>query len=492
MRPLPAPRLTLLLAGPGLLLTVSGCGSVSSEARFEDLDLMGARDEPSPTVEAAPPEAEEELQDKRADEGKVGRRNAKPKAPARGPGGGGAKNLVSENLLAMGYATNSPEEPSKPDDVAGRDQGEGPATEVTRSWFPQTFLWQPLVETGPEGTTTVDLRVPDQLTTWRILALAHDRAGHQAGSVHTFDSTLPVYLDPVVPGWMYRGDTFQIPLMVQNNSADAVTSTLSASADGAATGNANSPVALEPWRSQIVPMTVVADAAGEAKVKARLQGFDAIERAVRVLPVGRPLERVRGGVLSGPRDLTIAGPEGTDPATERLDVLVFAGPLSVLQAEIERLGGGTAWDGPYGLALAGQVASVAARTGATVDDKAIRRLELQSWQRFLRSARAPRRRPGRRPPRRPRPAHQVRRVQAHPEPPRRCRRPEPARRRHLVQELLLDPPAGPRRDRLVRPRPPRRPGRRKAPRRRRLRAQPRPGPRPLHRRRPPLHRPHPG
>jgi hypothetical protein len=393
MRPLVPPRLPQLLALEALLIASTGCMSLSSEAPMTvaEKDALGG--------------ASERKSKTNADTGNVGRNHAakpqpapKPSAAPRpsgprkpGRGGGGAKQqaeMADSFRLTLGAAPTDGLFEEEPE--AERDgKANNAAPEVTRSWFPQTFLWQPLVETGPQGTTTVDLRVPDQLTTWRILALAHDRAGHQAGSVHTFDSTLPVYLDPVVPGWMYRGDTFQIPLMVQNNSADAVSSTLTASADGAATGTANSPVALEPWRSQIVPMTVVADAAGEAKVKARLQGFDAIERAVRVLPVGRPLERVRGGVLSGPRDLTIAGPEGTDPATERLDVLVFAGPLSVLQAEIERLGGGTAWDGPYGLALAGQVASVAARTGATVDDKAIRRLELQSWQRFLRSARAP-------------------------------------------------------------------------------------------------------
>ena len=43
-----------------------------------------------------------------------------------------------------------------------------------RQWFPEAFLWQPRVVTNEQGMATLEVRVPDQLTSWRVLALAHD------------------------------------------------------------------------------------------------------------------------------------------------------------------------------------------------------------------------------------------------------------------------------------------------------------------------------
>src|SRR4029079_17105535 len=72
---------------------------------------------------------------------------------------------------------------------------EGP----TRAWFPETFLFEPLVITDEHGAAVVAVRVPDRLTTWRVLALAHSRSGAQGGAVTSFLGTLPTYVDPVVP-----------------------------------------------------------------------------------------------------------------------------------------------------------------------------------------------------------------------------------------------------------------------------------------------------
>ena len=69
-------------------------------------------------------------------------------------------------------------------------KGEGGAEAKSRAWFPETFLFEPLVVTDDGGSARVHVRVPDRLTTWRILALAHSRDGAQAGTETSFLGTL--------------------------------------------------------------------------------------------------------------------------------------------------------------------------------------------------------------------------------------------------------------------------------------------------------------
>ena len=47
-----------------------------------------------------------------------------------------------------------------------------PAIEMRRK-FLDTAAWQPHVETGPDGTATIPVVLPDNLTTWRATAGPH-------------------------------------------------------------------------------------------------------------------------------------------------------------------------------------------------------------------------------------------------------------------------------------------------------------------------------
>src|SRR5690606_21338816 len=81
-----------------------------------------------------------------------------------------------------------------------------------RSWFPETLLFEPAVITDDAGRASVSVRVPDRLTTWRVLALAHSREGAQAGDVARFQSTLPSYVDVVIPPFLHVGDRVSLPV----------------------------------------------------------------------------------------------------------------------------------------------------------------------------------------------------------------------------------------------------------------------------------------
>ncbi len=242
-----------------------------------------------------------------------------------------------------------------------------------RRWFPETFLWRPSVLTGPSGEATVDTQLPDTLTTWRILALAHDRRGHQSGATLEVRTALPVNVEILGPSWLYEGDTLDVFARIGTTDAP-FSGTVELRTEGPLTGSAGRTVTLEPRANTLVRLPITATEVGEGRLRAVLRGedvTDAVERTVVIRPQGRPVRTHERGTLSQPYVLT--SPEGKH---HRLDVYLFPGPVSFLTAEKERLGDRP---GVYGFALARHLE---AHTGAERD------LRLRSWQTLVRRARS--------------------------------------------------------------------------------------------------------
>ncbi|MEZ4323365.1 MAG: alpha-2-macroglobulin family protein [Myxococcota bacterium] len=298
-------------------------------------------------------------------------RRARPAAAAKMAKGGRGKK--DEGELA----------PAKPGDAKpepAADEGR------IRQWFPEAFLWQPTVETNGDGLASVDVRVPDQLTTWRVLALAHSREGQQAGATHTFDTRLPVSVDPVTPGWLYVGDDVVMASQVVS-MGDPFSGTVSVRTGGSLAGSGGGAVALSAGGSRVVRAGITAEESGIGTVTAELRDgglIDGAERKVVVHPTGRPITSQRGGVLSGPRTFTMSNREASE---ERVLVQVFPGPLAVLHSELERIEASP--PGAYGYALIDGVRTLSTTAGIEVDEAQLRTLRIRSWQRLVRQARSP-------------------------------------------------------------------------------------------------------
>ncbi len=354
-------RVTWLAAGSGLVFAAA-CGSaemasVGSAPSMDDDLGMYEMEEESIGVEPAP---------------------AAPRMEK-------AAVASAEGGRGRGPAASVDEAPADDGDSDGVADGSA----ATRSWFPEAFLWRPLVATNAAGVAEVDVRVPDQLTTWRVLALAHDRSGGQAGAVSTFDSRMELYLDPLMPGWLMSGDRVELPVRAVNTTANPFQGALDVRGDGPLRGGGGGPISVAAGGTASRVVALDAVGAGEGVVRASLGSADAVERRIRVSPAGRPVVSTRGGTLSSTRSFGLDGAQGADPATDRLDVLVFPGALAVVQQEVERLSA-AGGEGAYGFALATHARDLAAASGAEVDADAIRRLQIVAWQGVARASLAPR------------------------------------------------------------------------------------------------------
>ncbi|CAN5917075.1 hypothetical protein BH11MYX3_BH11MYX3_06120 [soil metagenome] len=266
--------------------------------------------------------------------------------------------------------------------------GEPETAAATRAWFPETFLFEPLVVTDQTGAATVPVRVPDRLTTWHVLALAHSREGAQGGAVTSFLGTLPTYVDLVVPKFLIVGDEIKLPVQMVNTTETASTSPLDLEVKNATLTGGGGTKTIPAQGGTVDYATLKAARAGTIEINATLGSTDAVVLKIEVRPSGRPETISKTGTLAAPRTLKITGPAGSDPATDRARLLVYPGALSLLRSE---LGVSTfresVADDAYALLLAGQATELLAKLGDKADPEAVRTLSILTGQRAIRDGR---------------------------------------------------------------------------------------------------------
>ncbi len=98
--------------------------------------------------------------------------------------------------------------------------------------FRTLALWAPATATDRDGCATFHFTMPDNVTTWRLQGLVHDREGAVASLDTTVQSRLTLMVTDNLPRFLRRGDETQLPLTVSNMGVDRLKGTLSVQAVG--------------------------------------------------------------------------------------------------------------------------------------------------------------------------------------------------------------------------------------------------------------------
>lgn len=226
-----------------------------------------------------------------------------------------------------------------------------------RKDFKAVAYFNPAVRTDPEGRAKVSFTLPDNLTTFRVYAVALDRGSRFASAERPLVVSKDFYLEPGLPGFFTVSDTFRFLVNAVNSTPTAGEVSLSAVAEGGLFLQAEEPRASLPAKdSRKLAVSGQAAEAGPAAVRfaARFDGrADAVELPLRVRSGFLTGTEVHFGSVTGATEVAVplppemaAAPEPKKLAGETRAVLTLTGsPFLRLRPALQYL-----FTFPYGCA----------------------------------------------------------------------------------------------------------------------------------------------
>jgi hypothetical protein len=105
-----------------------------------------------------------------------------------------------------------------------------------RSDFRETALWEPALRTDKNGDVVLEFQMPEAVTRWQLLALAHDKQLHSGQLARQLVTQKQIQISPNAPRFFRQGDTLTFPAKFSNLTDGPVRGTAQLFLLDAATG----------------------------------------------------------------------------------------------------------------------------------------------------------------------------------------------------------------------------------------------------------------
>jgi uncharacterized protein YfaS (alpha-2-macroglobulin family) len=125
--------------------------------------------------------------------------------------------------------------------------GDGGTGLPVRSVFKYTAYWNSRLQTDASGRVTFSFQAPDNLTGWRVIAMALTPGAAMGFGQATVRVNLPIELDPALPNVVRVGDRFEAGFAVTNHTDQDHGIAVHIGARGAAPGGAARTLDLRPY-----------------------------------------------------------------------------------------------------------------------------------------------------------------------------------------------------------------------------------------------------
>jgi uncharacterized protein YfaS (alpha-2-macroglobulin family) len=233
--------------------------------------------------------------------------------------------------------------PLAPDDLNGEDgaDGGGAPGERIRSRFVASAYWAPALVTDRNGEVVFQFKAPDNLTAFRLMAVAADRADRFGAGDRRIRIAKKMQALPVLPRFFSAGDTAKVGAVVHNYSGKKGTADVVLKMKGARTATDRQSVSVPAGDSAVATFLVTAEDAEQAEftVEVRMNGhFDAF---ALTLPVRRNLvtdRRLLGdGRLDAPVVIDIDWPAGIRENDSDLQLTIDRFGMGALAAGLQYL-----------------------------------------------------------------------------------------------------------------------------------------------------------
>ncbi|KMQ49735.1 Uncharacterized protein CHISP_3365 [Chitinispirillum alkaliphilum] len=127
-------------------------------------------------------------------------------------------NALPEKTIDESVGPRSRSAISSPSEsMASRTSGEEGATTI-RSDFNPLAVFHPAGLTDRRGRLTVDFQLPDNLTRYRVMVVAVEGAKRFGSAESNMTARLPLMVRPSPPRFLNYGDSFELPVILQNQT----------------------------------------------------------------------------------------------------------------------------------------------------------------------------------------------------------------------------------------------------------------------------------
>ena len=219
-----------------------------------------------------------------------------------------------------------------------------------RQDFRNTAYWSAQVVTKPDGTASVDVKLPDNLTTWRMQARAISGDTLVGEGTNELLTTQPLLLRPALPRALRVGDSVDLRALVRNGTKNDAAVSVTLKAEGVTvTGALSQSVTIHPSESVVVRWPAKVEAEGTAKLTFTATGpadlSDAVEQTLPVLIDMTPETTATGGIVTRDGQLeAVYLPTFADTKHGSLSVSVQSALTGAMSDELKWLTP-TTWEG---------------------------------------------------------------------------------------------------------------------------------------------------
>jgi len=223
------------------------------------------------------------------------------------------------------------------------------STPRLREYFPETLVWNPELITDKSGKASIKFRLADNLTTWKLYAIASDKQGRIGVVSKEIKTFQPFFVDLDPPKFLTATDEIFLPVQVRNYTAtnQKVGVTMSNANWFSFLNQPTQKIEVSANQTQnaifgfkaISPITD-----GKQRVTAIADtDSDAIEKPVTVRPNGQEIVRTESKIFKNATSFAIDFPSNALPKTPKSQLKIYPNLIAHVTESVEGL-----LERPYG------------------------------------------------------------------------------------------------------------------------------------------------
>ncbi len=231
-------------------------------------------------------------------------------------------------------------DPNEIDPEEGGDSGPGAGHRV-RSNFVSSAFWAPALITDARGEVSFSFTAPDNLTAFRLMAVAADKGARFGSGERRFTVSKPLLAKPVLPRFLTAGDRATVGVVVHNYTGAAGTARVTARVRGAHLRVTKRKIKIAKGGARRVNFPLRARFVKQATFRFAVEMGGSKDALELTLPVRRSLileqKIIARGVVEGTVTASIHWPKAILPRDSHLEISVDRLGLSELKDSLRYL-----------------------------------------------------------------------------------------------------------------------------------------------------------